>query len=120
MDRLVDIESLMEHYGGDVDLILELLVVFEETYEEVLIKVEKTIEEKDFKNLEVHAHTLKGMASNFFVDAIEQRALLLENVGKDKVKVHEKVERFLNELKDLIPQMIAELKSSLDKQDGVE
>lgn len=119
MEQLVNIESLLNHYHGDKDLILELLVVFEETYKSTLLNIEKAIEEKDFASLEIHAHTLKGMVSNFFVDSIEQRALILESIGKEKTKLHEKVESFLDEIKILTPQMISEIKVIADLKNGV-
>ena len=67
------------------------------------------MESEDFSNLELHAHTLKGMIANFFAADLKSAAFELEKMGKEKKiengnEYYEKLERDL-------PLLIDELRS---------
>lgn len=105
----VDLDSLKSHFDGDEELIGELVEVFEETYPETLANIEKAINDQSTKDLELHAHTLKGMLANFFVDKLKELAFQLEKIGREGNlgDVSDQAEQ----LKSEIPKMLAELKN---------
>ena len=82
--KYLDPESLKNHFAGDEEMILELLAVFESSYGEIFDGVKASILEKNFKDLQYHAHTLKGMVSNFFSDSIKSACYDLELMGKNE------------------------------------
>lgn len=106
---LVHLENLKSHFDGDEELIIELLEVFAESYVTVLDSLNKAVEEKNYKEVELHAHTLKGMIANFFAEDLKVSAFFLEKGGRD-----ENVLDFaphLKKLEDDIPVMINEVKA---------
>lgn len=81
---VVDKEQLKLHFEGDEELIAELIEVFESTYPETLDQVKTAVVGSDFKNLELHAHTLKGMIANFFAEELKNAAFSLEKMGREQ------------------------------------
>lgn len=109
MNNLVDVSELLKHYEGDCDLVMDLVEVFEETYTETMQDLERACNEKKFQEIEVSAHTLKGMISNFFANAIREKAALLEKMGQ----AHriDNAQEIVTEIKELIPLMLNEIKT---------
>lgn len=112
-DKLVMIEkeNLLEHFDGDMELIQELTQIFEESYPEVLRNLNEAIKSENFSDVELHAHTLKGMISNFFAEEAKDIAFELEKMGRDKsitnatalaADLEQKVSSLLVELKKII------------------
>ncbi|MDP7320653.1 MAG: Hpt domain-containing protein [Bacteriovoracaceae bacterium] len=108
---LINEKDLKVHFDGDEELIGELLEVFEETYPETLLAIKSSIETENFQDLELHAHTLKGMIANFFAEDLKQKAFILEQQGRNKEKT-ELIENF-NELNQKLPLLVNELKAIL-------
>ncbi len=82
---IVDIEQVKIHFDNDTELIGELVEIFESTYPEILQSLKAALEAKSFGDVELHAHTLKGMISNFFATSTKDAAFNLEKMGRDKV-----------------------------------
>jgi HPt (histidine-containing phosphotransfer) domain-containing protein len=105
----INIEAFKEHYGEDIDIVGDLIEIFEATYPETLNAIEKAVCENNFKDLELHAHTLKGMCSNFFCDDLKTACLSLEKMGKDQVLTNHR--DYIQNLKEGLPELVEELKS---------
>lgn len=104
---LFDESKLMSHFDNDKEMIGELLEVFESTYEETLGELKSALSESNFKNVELHAHTLKGMIANFFSDDLKESAYQLELSGKN-----ENIEGHASHIENLeskLPQLVSEI-----------
>lgn len=106
---LVNTKSLLEHFDDDIDLIHELLEVFNGSYSETLSKIGKSLEDQNHKDLELHAHTVKGMLSNFFCEKLIQEASSLEKQGRE-TNILDTASEQLEFLKENIPVMITEIR----------
>jgi HPt (histidine-containing phosphotransfer) domain-containing protein len=105
----IDIEAFKSHYGEDIDIVADLVEIFEVSYPETLADIEKAISSNNYKDLELHAHTLKGMCANFFCEELKNASLDLEKMGKDANS--EGYESHLEVLKTNLPKLIEELKT---------
>lgn len=103
-------ENLMNHFDNDVEMIKQLLGIFIQSYPESLGNIEKAIESKNFDDLRLHAHTLKGMCSNFFAEEAVALSLYLEKCGSEKNFADDIPEKFQN-LKATIESAVKELES---------
>ncbi len=108
---LVNIEELKLHFDGDEELIGDLLDVFQNSYPETLEAMKKAISEDDSTNLELHAHTLKGMIANFFAHELKECAFTLEKMGREKV-IGETAQ-LVSDLEEKLPVAIEEIRSIL-------
>lgn len=106
---MIDKEQLNNHFDNDKELIMELVEVFEQTYTETFAELESAVGSKDFANIELHAHTLKGMIANFFALELKETAYIMEQVGRDSSD--QDLTEHLEKLRVGIPQMLNELKS---------
>lgn len=88
----MDKEKFLGYFNNEKELIAELISLFKQSYPDTFEKLKRAIAEKDFSNLELHAHTLKGMIVNFFSEELRQAAYNLEKMGHDhkldKPQVH--------------------------------
>lgn len=109
----VNIEKFKSHYGDDIDIVGDLIDIFEVSYPETLFSIENAIIENNFKDLELHAHTLKGMCSNFFSEELKNTCLGLERMGKDRV-LEDNHKDLLNNLSENLPKLIIELKELVE------
>lgn len=55
-------------FADDLDILLEIYNEFKETHITYFENIEKAINTKNAKDLELHAHTLKGVMRNFYYD----------------------------------------------------
>jgi HPt (histidine-containing phosphotransfer) domain-containing protein len=109
----INIDEFKSHYGDDIDIVGDLIEIFEVSYPETLSSIEKAIIKKNFKDLELHAHTLKGMCSNFFSEELKSSCLSLEKMGKDQV-LADNHKDLLNDLGENLPKLIEELKELVE------
>ena len=108
---LVNEKELKIHFDGDEELIGELLEVFEASYPETLDLVVKSIESQNLIDLELHAHTLKGMVSNFFASELKDAAFALEKMGREGSL--QSPDEYVRTLNEGLPQLIIEIRSIL-------
>ena len=104
---LVDLSELKSHYGEDIEIIEDLVEIFESTYPDTISELEKAIKAEDYEKIELHAHTLKGMVANFFAKSTKENCFIIEKKGRDKEAIS--VDELENIKKDL-PNIIEELK----------
>ncbi len=79
---VIDREDLMERIGGDMELLDELLELFDEDYPDLMGEIRTAIAEQDGERLKRAAHTLKGAVGNFAAVKAHQLALELEKKGE--------------------------------------
>ncbi len=79
---VIDREDLMERIGGDLELLEELLELFDEDYPELLNEIRQAILQQNGEQLKRAAHTLKGAVGNFAAIKAHQLALALEKKGE--------------------------------------
>lgn len=108
---LVNIEQLKVHFDGDEELIGELLEVFETSYPVTLTAIKAAVEEVNYKDLELHAHTMKGMISNFFSEKLKEAAFVLEKMGRESKS--EGAQEYISELEKGLPVLVDEIRSIL-------
>lgn len=105
----INIDQLNNDFDGDKEMIRALLEVFESSYTEHLEKLESSILRKDFENIKLHAHTLKGMCSNFFAEKAVELSLYIEIQGREANDAADLDDK-LKELKMAIYEAVVELK----------
>lgn len=98
----VDIDGTISRLCGNVELYKKLLLKFldDNSYE----KLVNSIIINDYKNIELYAHTLKGLSSNLgFIDLSKSCVNILENVrSKEFHLLNENKEKLSNQYKELI------------------
>ena len=78
-----DRNAILEILDGDEELLRELVRVFLDDYPDHLAQIHQALDTSDAEQMERAAHTLKGAASNFSAAPVTDKALELENMGKD-------------------------------------
>lgn len=79
-----DVALLMQHVGGDQELLREIIQIFLATAPQMLTDVRGAVISGDSRKVEQAAHALRGAASNFFSASVEQAALVLEGMGRNR------------------------------------
>jgi CheY-like chemotaxis protein len=74
-------ETLLANFGGDEELLNEVIGLFAKNSVVLLEQCRLRIEEGDAEQLQRAAHTLKGSIGNFEMNAAYQKALALEEIG---------------------------------------
>jgi HPt (histidine-containing phosphotransfer) domain-containing protein len=64
-DSTYDYEGTLERLGGDAELFVDLVRFFLDDAAELLAKMETALDMKDARTVEISAHSLKGLCSNF-------------------------------------------------------
>ena len=106
---MFDESKLMGHFDGDKEMITELIEVFDDSYKESLTALKDSLKEEDFKKIELHAHTLKGMIANFFAEDLRVAAYDIEKMGHNsEISGYESQLAVLDEK---LPMLITELRS---------
>lgn len=107
---LSDIDKIKEHFDGDIELIGELIEVFESTYPSVMARLEEGVNSGDIEAVKLEAHTLKGMISNFFSEELKTSSSEIELNYNEYT--NEEFHKRLLALKNGIPHMIKEVRSA--------
>lgn len=105
---LVDVDALKSHYGEDIEIIEDLIEIFDSTYPETMAALEEAINANDSSNIELHAHTLKGMVANFFATDLKEKFYVIEKKGKEQASVEVSE---LDPIKEQLPKITEELKA---------
>ena len=108
---LVNEKELKLHFDGDEELIGELVEVFETSYPDTLAAIKISTQNSNFKDLELHAHTMKGMIANFFSEELKEASFVLEKMGRDQKA--EGYQQYIDILDEGLPRLIADIKSIL-------
>jgi HPt (histidine-containing phosphotransfer) domain-containing protein len=82
-EQVFDPRAVLERLAGDMELLRELVEMFETDGPEVLERIRAAVAAGNAKDLHVAAHTLKGTASNFCAAEATAAAQRLETLGKN-------------------------------------
>lgn len=74
-------KELMENFSGDEDILHDLILEFKSRYGQMLAEIEKSIKNSNFSEIKLHAHTYKGVVSNFYAEKVRLLAFELEKKG---------------------------------------
>ncbi|MFA6138066.1 MAG: response regulator [Sulfurimonas sp.] len=79
----MDIKSALGRVAGNEKLLRKLLVRFLETQSDVIVRINRAIQNNDIQTAMREAHTIKGLAGNIGADLLFKHAQELERVLKD-------------------------------------
>ena len=112
--KIVDLQSLQAHVGGDMQIVTELVEIFEGYYPDQRSSLENAINGSDCVEVRELAHTLKGALSNFFAIKATNTARTLEYAGRDSED--NRFSELFVALDAQINELIAHLKSDLESK----
>ena len=80
----IDTLEVFEIFKDDLEILDEIFNEFQQTHETYFKNIEEAISQKNAKNLELHAHTLKGVMRNFYYDPAVTYLQDLETSGRNE------------------------------------
>lgn len=110
--KVLDKQGLMERYQGREAFVEKLLRLAESEYQNSVSQIRQVVEQGDFSELRVLAHTLKGMSGNIMAHQLRETALKVETLANDRnesafsesAHLIEAMERLLAELKTVLAE----------------
>lgn len=114
-DCIVDVPTLLEEVGGDVELLNEMLGIFREDCPRLVEEIKSAVAGDDAEALRKAAHSIKGMLGGIGADAAFQTALKMENAGRGDETVNPR--EILPTLERDVERVLAALDTR--KEDGV-
>lgn len=103
-DTVFAFDDLLERLGGEIDLVREIVGVFESHAPTVISRLEHAVGSSDWEVAAREAHTLKGSAATVGASAIQATALEVERriKGGQRDMVGECVARLARELEGFL------------------
>ena len=105
----ISYKIIEREFGEDWDIFEELISDYEEALPGFLESIKSAIDENDFQNLMIHAHTLKGIVANFYCDELTKAAFELEKCGREENE--ENLNNKFDQLSHLSKQITANLRT---------
>lgn len=106
--KLINDQSFNESFSYfDKEIVVEIIDIFLNEYEDRLSTIKKCIDDVDFQNLKFQAHSLKGVVANFSAPKVQELAKILENKGADSI--NENLNEDFEELDKLVRTMVEEI-----------
>jgi len=99
--------KILSHFAEDKEIISAVITQFIESYPSYLSEIRRAIECQESKEIEVQAHTLKGVISNFFWDPLIDLSLALEESGKEAD--FSQAEKLLRDLEEALEELVGNL-----------
>ncbi len=85
--NVIDNQSFNDSFQYfDKEIVVEILDIFLNEYEERLSTIKRSIDELDFPKLKFHAHSMKGVVANFAAPSAQAAAKTLEDKGTGSIK----------------------------------
>jgi len=81
--ELMNYDEAIERLGGDEEFLVELLEELLNQLNTNLSEIKEAIENRDYRNLKLIAHSLKGASANLNVTRMAEHFLRLENLGAE-------------------------------------
>jgi len=106
---MVDLEGSLKRLGGDRNLFLEFVLVFQEDSPGLLKVVRDGVANRNGPVVERAAHSLRGLVSNFGAQPVVRAATNMEEVGK--AEQWDRADSILNSLE----KTVARLNTALDE-----
>ncbi|PWT81699.1 MAG: hypothetical protein C5B57_09970 [Blastocatellia bacterium] len=80
-EPVLDRDTMLERFGGDVELLNEVIRLFLEDCPKRLADIKAAVDSKDAERIRITAHALKGAAGNLSEGALFEAARTLERIG---------------------------------------
>ncbi|NOQ31367.1 MAG: Hpt domain-containing protein [Helicobacteraceae bacterium] len=90
----LNVEDLAVKIGLKAKHIVLLIASYKEESETILANLKTAIDANDFKNIQMHAHSIKGSSGNLKFDEIYESAKAMELAAKDQVAGYNYSETF--------------------------
>ena len=82
IDSVYDRAALLENFEGMEEVVVDIIQSYEENVPGLKERITNAIEASDASALQLAAHTLKGVLSNFYAERARSLAYKLEDMGK--------------------------------------
>lgn len=79
-------QLLKDSFKGNEELLVELVIEFIKQVPEHIQTLETSFANKNYEQLELTSHTLKGIAAHFQCHAAKKSAYVIELIAKSKVE----------------------------------
>ncbi len=109
-----DQQTFMANFVGAEDLARKVIKSFLVTLPDLISSVETAIQSKSASELEFSAHTLKGVASNFYAEPSRILALKLEQMGHAQAMIG--ADKIFIELRAELERLSSDLSVLVDKR----
>jgi len=112
----IDLNDVLERVQNDTELLIELLDIFLEDYQEKYKQLEELIQQGDFEQIRNVAHSLKGAAGNISaIDFHHSFATMEQNAGANDLDGIKEMMQKLNDDYPGLQQSINEIKATYGK-----
>ncbi len=81
--EVLDVPEFLERVQDDKELLLELLDIFVEDFEQKRPLLEEAINASDFEEIKSIAHSIKGASGNVSAKCLREVIIQIENMGKN-------------------------------------
>ncbi|HEV8068216.1 MAG TPA: Hpt domain-containing protein [Planctomycetaceae bacterium] len=102
-----DVPRALDRVGGDRILLARIIDFVVEDSPDLVRKIETSLENDQFGEVERAAHSLKGLVANVYCDAVQSRAVEIETLARSGDRPA--ILRALETLSDLMEPMVAKL-----------
>lgn len=82
MAEPLDLALALSRLGGDEVLLRELAILFLDDYPRTFAHLRNAVSDRQARDIERHAHSLKGSVSNFAANEVIEAAFCLEDKGR--------------------------------------
>ena len=108
-EQVLDLNEFLERVQEDKDLLLELLDIFSEDYQEKRKLITNAVAKNDFESIKSICHSLKGASGNISAKALREVFVNLEQMGRnnDLTGATELMKAMDQQFSDLASRIIA-------------
>ncbi len=99
-----DLDALLNHFSEDLYIIENMFDQFLNKYLEDIKTLQEAIDEKDYKNLALKAHSLKGTFTTLFCSKGREKTMELELLGRKESIIG--AQEVLDEIRDVSESLI--------------
>ena len=83
-DDVLDLKEFLERVQDDKELLLELLDIFQQDFQDKRVLLNTAIEKNDYEQIKSIAHSLKGSSGNISAKTLRATMLIFEEMAKSK------------------------------------
>ena len=83
-DDVLDLKEFLERVQDDKELLLELLDIFQQDFQDKRVLLNTAIESNDYEQIKSIAHSLKGASGNISAKALRATMLSFEEIVRAK------------------------------------
>ena len=112
MSELIKTSELLDRVENDLELLGEMVAIFEDERASYLENLEKAIESGNAEDLDMAAHTIKGVLANLSAAQTAEIAKSLEELGKTgstdgAQEMYEKLKQEIELVSEALQKIIA-------------